>query len=160
MRRETCWTPRPIRRRTRESRSSLLVAFTGMPHLETPVKSPGRVLQLRIYESPSGKTGQKKIEMFNDAGEIAIFRDVGLNPGLLWRSAGRLEAAEPDLHAGVRSDEQRKANWKKFVSDPRWAALKKMDEYADREHLVEYHQHHAQARRLLADLRPATRLGE
>ena len=31
----------------------MFVAFAGMPHLETPVESPGRVFQLRIYESPS-----------------------------------------------------------------------------------------------------------
>ena len=60
--------------------SSLLVAFKGMPHVETPIKSPDRIFQLRIYESPSEMTGQKKIEMFNDAGEIAIFRRVGLHP--------------------------------------------------------------------------------
>ena len=60
--------------------SSLLLAFKTMPTLDTPVTNPGRVVQLRIYESPSVKTGQKKIEMFNDAGEIAIFRRVGLHP--------------------------------------------------------------------------------
>ena len=59
--------------------SALLLAFKGMPHLATPAKSPGRVFQLRTYESPSVKTGQKKIEMFNDAGEIAIFGRVGLH---------------------------------------------------------------------------------
>ena len=60
--------------------SSLMVAFTGMPRLDRPVDAPGRVFQLRTYESPSAKTGLKKIEMFNDAGEIRIFREVGLNP--------------------------------------------------------------------------------
>jgi hypothetical protein len=112
--------------------SSLLVAFTGMPHLETPVKSPGRVLQLRIYESPSEKTGQKKIEMFNDAGELAIFRDVGLHPVFFGEALVGSKLPNLTYMLAFESDEQRKANWKKFVSDPRWAALKKMDEYADK----------------------------
>src|SRR5258708_12406520 len=60
--------------------SSLMLAVKGMPQMETPVTTPGRVFQLRTYESPSVKTGLKKIEMFNDAGEIKLFREVGLNP--------------------------------------------------------------------------------
>ena len=55
--------------------SSLLLAFRGLPQLETPIHSPGRVFQLRIYESPSVKTGRKKIEMFNDAGELKVYCD-------------------------------------------------------------------------------------
>ena len=39
-----------------------------------------RILELRIYESHSTKAGQKKIEMFNEGGEIAIFRKTGLRP--------------------------------------------------------------------------------
>src|SRR5262245_47957430 len=34
---------------------ALLLAFKGMPQIETPILSAGRVLQLRIYESPSVK---------------------------------------------------------------------------------------------------------
>ncbi len=60
--------------------SSLMIAFKGMPELEVPAKAAERVFQLRIYESPSLKTARKKIEMFNDAGELKIFRRVGLNP--------------------------------------------------------------------------------
>ncbi len=33
--------------------SSLLLAFQGMPRVDVPITSPGRVFQLRIYESPS-----------------------------------------------------------------------------------------------------------
>ena len=36
----------------------------------------GPVAQL----SPSEKTGQKKIEMFNTGGELALFREVGMDP--------------------------------------------------------------------------------
>jgi len=61
----------------------LMVSFEGMKKLETPIKSPGRVLQLRTYESPSVKTGQKKIEMFNTA-EIDIFRKTKAN----WKRFG------------------------------------------------------------------------
>ena len=53
----------------------LMMAFAGHAADRDAGDVPGRVFQLRIYESPSVKTGLKKIEMFNDAGEIKIFRE-------------------------------------------------------------------------------------
>lgn len=112
--------------------SSLLWAFQGMPTLETPIQSPGRVFQLRIYESPSVKTGQKKIEMFNDAGEIAIFRRVGLHP--VFFGEALLGSRLPNLTYMLvfESEQQLKENWKKFGADPDWQRLRTMEEYADK----------------------------
>jgi hypothetical protein len=112
--------------------SSLLLAFTGMPQIQTPVKGPGRVFQLRIYESPSVKTGQKKIEMFNDAGEIAIFRKVGLNPVFFGEALVGSKIPNLTYMLGFESEEQQKAAWKKFSGDPDWQALRKREEYGDK----------------------------
>ncbi len=78
--------------------SSLHLSLRGVPEVEVPLQSrldaavrfgtaaaqtflsPERVFQLRIYESPSIRCAKKKIEMFNDAGELRIFRRVGLHP--------------------------------------------------------------------------------
>jgi hypothetical protein len=116
----------------RRMESSLLVAFQGMPQLETPIKTPGRILQLRIYESPSVKTGQKKIEMFNDAGEITIFRRVGLNPVFFGETL--IGAKMPNLTymLAFQDEDAMKAAWKKFGGDPDWQKLRTMEEYADR----------------------------
>lgn len=43
---------------------SFMISFSGMPVLERPVTTPGRIFEVRDYRSPSVKTGQKKIEMF------------------------------------------------------------------------------------------------
>jgi hypothetical protein len=112
--------------------SSLLLAFKGMPSLETPVKNPGRVFQLRIYESPSVKTGQKKIEMFNEAGEIKIFRRVGLNPVFFGESIVGSKMPNLTYMLGFESNEAQAAGWKKFLADPDWLKLRGMDEYADK----------------------------
>jgi hypothetical protein len=112
--------------------SSLFVAFKGMPHLETPVKSPERVFQLRIYESPSIKTGQKKIEMFNDAGEIAIFRRVGLNPVFFGEALVGSKLPNLTYMLGFDSIDEKNAAWKRFGGDPDWQRLRTMDEYADK----------------------------
>ncbi len=116
----------------RRVESSLLIAFRGMPKLETPVKSAGRICQLRIYESPSVKTGQKKIEMFNDAGEIEIFRRVGLSPVFFGETLIGGKMPNLTYMLAFESEDAMKAAWKKFGADPDWQRLRGMDEYADR----------------------------
>ncbi len=112
--------------------SSLMIAFKGMPHVETPVTSPDRIFQLRIYESPSVITGQKKIEMFNDAGEITIFRRVGLHPVFFGETL--LGGKMPNLTymLSFESQDELKANWGKFGADPDWQRLRTMEEFADK----------------------------
>lgn len=112
--------------------TSVFQAFTGMPKLETPVKNPGRVLQLRIYESPSERTNLKKIEMFNDAGEIRIFREVGLAPVFFGRAIAGEKIPNLTYMLAFESEDALKANWKKFGSHPDWQKLKAMPEYADK----------------------------
>ena len=112
--------------------SSLLRAFEGMPAVETPIKSPDRVLQLRIYESPTEKTGLKKIEMFNEAGEIRIFRKVGLHPVFFGQTIIGDKMPNLTYLLAFESEEQLKANWQKFRTDPEWQKLKAMPEYADK----------------------------
>lgn len=112
--------------------SSLMVAFAGMPELETPVNNRGRVFQLRTYESPSVKTGLKKIEMFNDAGEIKIFREVGLNPVFFGQTLTGAKMPNLTYMLAFESAEAQKAAWGKFGGHPRWQELRKMPEYADK----------------------------
>lgn len=112
--------------------SSVMVAFKGMPHLETSVQNPGRVFQLRIYESPSFKTNLKKIEMFNDAGEIKLFRECGLNPVFFGQTI--IGAKMPNLTymLAFKNMDEQKAAWQKFVAHPEWKKLSQMPEYADK----------------------------
>ncbi|UCD51859.1 MAG: NIPSNAP family protein [Phycisphaerales bacterium] len=111
--------------------SSLMLAFAGMPHLETPTKSSGRVFQLRTYESPSVKTGLKKIEMFNTA-EIDIFRKTGLNPVFFGRTLTGDKMPNLTYMLVFNSMDERQANWKRFGSSPEWKALRAIPEYADK----------------------------
>ena len=63
--------------------SSLLVAFAGMPKLEVPAQTAegrSRIFELRIYESHSEPAARRKVQMFDEGGEIAIFRKTGLTP--------------------------------------------------------------------------------
>jgi hypothetical protein len=112
--------------------SSLMVAFTGMPRLDRPVDGPGRVFQLRTYESPSAKTGLKKIEMFNDAGEIRIFREVGLNPVFFGQTLVGSKMPNLTYMLGFKSMDEQKAAWGRFGAHQDWKRLSTMPEYSDK----------------------------
>jgi len=109
----------------------LMQAFEGMPKLERPVEAPGRIFQLRTYESPSEKTGLKKIEMFNTA-EIAIFRKTGLHPVFFGQTLAGAKMPNLTYMLGFTDMAESRANWKTFVSDPEWRQLSGMPEYADK----------------------------
>ncbi len=111
--------------------SSLLWAIEGMPQLERPVSNPGRVFQLRIYESPSLKTNLKKIEMFNKA-ELNIFRKTGLNPVFFGQTL--IGSSMPNLTYMLTFNdmEQQKKAWDSFLIHPDWLTLRAIPEYADK----------------------------
>jgi len=110
--------------------SSLLLAFSGMPQLAMPAKGPGRVFQLRIYESPSVKTGQKKIEMFNTA-ELVIFKKTGLTAVFFGEAMVGSKMPNLTYMLGFESDEEQKAAWDRFLQDPDWRELSARPEYAN-----------------------------
>ena len=112
--------------------SSFFRAFSGMPTLETPVTAPGRILQLRIYESPTEATTLKKIEMFNDAGEIRIFRKVGLHPVFFGQAVIGEKMPNLTYMLAFKDEGELNANWQRFRTDPEWQKLKAMPEYADK----------------------------
>jgi hypothetical protein len=104
-----------------------------MPQIETLLQSAGRIFQLRIYESPSVKTNLKKIEMFNDAGEIKIFREVGLNPVFFGQTLIGSKMPNLTYMLVFKSADDQKAAWGKFGAHPDWKRLKGMAEYSDKE---------------------------
>ncbi|MEO3406389.1 NIPSNAP family protein [Mucilaginibacter sp. CAU 1740] len=110
--------------------SSLMKAFTHMPHLEAPEKKT-RVFELRQYQSASEAAGKKKIEMFNNQGEIDIFKRLGFAP-VFWGETV-IGNQRPNLTYMVTFDDMdaKAAHWKAFVSDPQWKKISAVPEYAD-----------------------------
>ncbi len=119
--------------------SSLMTAFDAFPAVEVPAGPaavPGRVFELRTYESHNENAGLKKIEMFEKGGEIGIFRRVGLRPVFFGRNAvgPRLPSLTymlvfPDLAT-------REKNWAVFRDDPEWVKLRGMPGYSNAEILT------------------------
>ena len=108
-----------------------MVAFEDMPGLEIPVSNEGRIFELRIYESHSDIAGRKKIDMFNEGGEIAIFRKTGLSPVFFGETLFGPSMPNLTYMLGFTSMAERDAAWQRFIDDPEWHALRDQLIYKD-----------------------------
>jgi hypothetical protein len=110
--------------------SSLLKAFEHFPEMVPPAKKP-RIFELRRYESATEMAGKKKIEMFNDKGEIDIFKRTGLAPVFFGETI--IGALRPNLTYMLSFDDMagHDAHWKIFGTDPEWKKISSIPEYAD-----------------------------
>jgi hypothetical protein len=110
--------------------SSLLKAFKHMPHLAVPEKKD-RIFELRQYQSAGEAASKKKIEMFNDQGEIDIFKRLGFNP-VFWGETV-IGPLRPNLTYMITFDnlDAKNAHWKAFGGDPQWKKISSVPEYAD-----------------------------
>lgn len=110
--------------------SSLLKAFTHMPAMDVPAAGP-RIFELRQYQSASEAAGKKKIEMFNEQGEIEIFKRLGFKP-VFWGET-IIGGSRPNLTYMVTFDDMAAHDklWKTFGSDPKWKEISSIPEYAN-----------------------------
>jgi hypothetical protein len=119
--------------------SSLLQSFAAAPTVEIPAgaqAAASRVFELRTYESHNEAAGAKKIEMFEKAGEIPLFRRVGLQPVFFARNV--IGANLPSLtYMLVFADmAAREKNWATFREDPEWLKLRATPGYTNAEILT------------------------
>ncbi|MCW3080787.1 NIPSNAP family protein [Segetibacter sp.] len=110
--------------------SSFLKAFAGMPKIQVP-ENKSRIFELRRYESASEAAGKKKIDMFDNVGEIAIFKRVGLTPVFFGETI--IGEMRPNLTYMLTFDDmaEHDRSWKAFGSDPEWARIKAIPGYED-----------------------------
>ncbi len=113
--------------------SSLFRAFATVPKVERPKGEGSHIFELRIYESDDPVSLAKKISMFEDGGEIAIFRKYGLEPVFFGEAlvGGKLPnltymVAFPNITARAEA-------WKNFGTSPEWDKAKKAPGMSDGE---------------------------
>lgn len=109
----------------------LMLAFKDMPTVETPVSGADRLFELRIYESHSQKAGQKKIHMFNEGGEIALFRKIGLHPVFFGETLFGPQMPNLTYMLGFENMAERDDAWQRFIDDPEWHEMRDRPMYAD-----------------------------
>jgi hypothetical protein len=112
--------------------SLLLYAFPLAPKMQTPqLKSTPeeRIYELRSYESATEKIGRNKVQMFNEGGEITLFKRLGFN------AVFYAEAITGDVLPNLmymtcfENKADRDAHWKTFGADPEWKKISSMPEY-------------------------------
>ncbi|MFZ0281183.1 MAG: NIPSNAP family protein [Bacteroidales bacterium] len=112
--------------------SVFMKAFSHMPEFKAPTYSnpaSERIYELRSYESGTEAKALKKIQMFNEGGEIAIFEKIGANP-VFWGQV-LLGSLKPRLmylttYSDMKSHDDR---WLAFRNSPEWKTLSSMEEY-------------------------------
>jgi NIPSNAP len=111
-------------------KSYLLKAFAHMPKMSLPGKQH-RIFELRQYQSASESSGKKKIEMFNEKGEIDIFKRLGFKPVFFGETL--IGDLRPNLVYMVTFDdmEAHDNHWKAFGGDPEWKKISSAPDYAD-----------------------------
>jgi len=115
---------------------SLLSAFPKFPRIEVPAATASngpRLFELRTYESPSEHAHRAKVKMFEEMGEIDIFRKSGLTPVFFSRTlAGpRMPSLVYMLvHENLAS---RDKSWGAFRDNPDWKKLSATAGYTDPE---------------------------
>ena len=109
----------------------LMVGFSQCPGIEVPSLAPDRVLQLRIYESHNDERALRKIEMFNEGGEIALFRRLGVNPVFFGQSIAGALLPNLTYMVGFESPAALEAAWAAFIKHPDWEQLKADPRYAE-----------------------------
>ncbi len=106
--------------------SRLLRAFSTVPRVRVPAETAGkkpRIFELRMYESHSEAAALKKIEMFNEGGEIALFDRIGLRPVFFGQTLAG--PRQPNLvYMTVHADmAAREKAWETFRNDDGWKKL-------------------------------------
>ena len=112
--------------------SIFLKAFSEMPGLKVPAlkNSPEkRVYELRSYESPTEQIFKNKVHMFNEGGEVALFKRLGFNA--VFYGSVIAGSHMPNLMYMTTFEDMasRDDHWKAFGGDPEWKKLSSMPLY-------------------------------
>ena len=88
---------------------------------------------MRIYESHSRKYAQKKIDMFNQGGEIALFKKTGLQPVFFGETIIGPMMTNLTYMLVFDSMAGRDQCWAGFVKHPEWITMRDDPQYKDTE---------------------------
>jgi hypothetical protein len=114
--------------------SSLMATVPTLPGVVKPTGGAAgkdRVFELRTYRSATEAAGRRKIEMFEEGGELALFARVGLETVFFGRDL--VGPGLPSLtYMVVFADEAaREKAWAAFREHPEWVKMRDDPRYAD-----------------------------
>ena len=114
--------------------SVLMRAFPDMPVMK-PSSVEGerkdRVYELRSYEGPTEAMYQRKVDMFNEGGEVELFENLGFN-AVFYADVISGDKMPNLMYMTTFSDmDKRNALWKNFVDSDKWKEISVMDKYVN-----------------------------
>lgn len=114
--------------------SFLLKGFSAMPHygvpeLDTPPSE--RIFELRSYQSATELLYQRKVEMFNDAGEVALFRELEFNPVFFGEVLSSAHMPHLMYMISFSDTLSQQRHWETFGAHPDWIGMRDMERYAN-----------------------------
>ncbi len=112
--------------------SILLKAFPDAPYFFIPDHKTApaeRIYELRSYEGPTENLFQQKIKMFNEGGEIKLFKSLGFN-AVFYAEVVSGSTMPNLMYLTTFADmTAHDAHWDAFRAHPDWKALSALPEY-------------------------------
>ena len=104
-----------------------LAPFLNLPTLTGP--RDARVYELRSYESATEKIFANKVHMFNEGGEVALFKQLNFNA--VFYSSVIAGCNMPNLMymTSFENMADRDTHWKSFGAAPEWKKISALPEY-------------------------------
>ena len=110
----------------------LLKSFSEMPQFAVPphkTSTSERIYELRSYQGPTEKMFQKKVEMFNEGGEVKLFKTLNFNA--VFYAEVIAGSTMPNLmymttFSDMKSHDE---HWNSFRTHPDWKVLSGMEKY-------------------------------
>jgi hypothetical protein len=120
--------------------SILMKAFkempeTGIPRHSTPPAE--RVYELRSYLGATEKIFQNKVEMFNEGGEIRLFKELDFNPVFYGEVISGATMPNLMYMTTFSNEASQKEHWNAFGSHPSWNAMKDNPKYQNNVSAIE-----------------------
>lgn len=112
--------------------SILMKSFTSMPHFAVPEldsKPSERVYEFRSYEGATEQLYERKVEMFNDAGEVELFKKLDFNPVFFAEVISSAHMPHLIYMTTFADEDSQSARWDAFRVHPDWEKMKAMDRY-------------------------------
>ena len=112
--------------------SILMKSFKSMPHFAVPdldAKPAGRVYEFRSYEGATEQLYERKVEMFNDAGEVELFKKLDFNPVFFAEVISSAHMPHLIYMTTFSDEDSQSARWDAFRVHPDWEKMKVMDRY-------------------------------
>jgi hypothetical protein len=88
-----------------------------------------RIYELRSYEGPTEKLYNTKVKMFNEGGEIALFKRLNFNAVFYAEVISGSQMPNLMYMTTFEDKADRDAHWETFRNDPEWKSLSSMTEY-------------------------------